>query len=266
MNLVASQTRNGAKQGQILVAVALFVAIAVSMLGWWTNLRSVMYGALLLFMAGALLPFVVLVAVLAFVCCAALVAALSGGGDLHIGAPEATGVAEGWTRLTRGYYRRLAKQRSPWFWGIPIGFVVGVLVLWGALAVWVVPGETRTMKILASGRDDIERTQRDSGKYPSPDADGHYVREGSVVTDGFGRPLHYRVAGHWKLASYVISSWGFDARPSDDDLCVAGGSKLSSVSRAAEALARMLEGKTDAPSFRDWLSTVRAARCSDSNE
>jgi hypothetical protein len=122
------------------------------------------------------------------------------------------------------------------------------------------------MKVLASARDDIERTERDSGKYPEPDAEGRYVRQGTVVVDGFGRPLHYRVTGHWKLASYVISSWGFDARPGDDDLCLEGGGKLSGLSRAADALARMLEGRTDAPGFRDWLSTVRAARCSEPHE
>jgi hypothetical protein len=266
MNLVAAQTSNRPKQGQTLVVVALLVALAVSALGWWTNLRSVMYGALLVFMAGALFPFLALIALVAAVSCAAFVAALSGGGDVHVGAPEATGIAEAWTRLARGYYRQLAKQRSPWFWGIPLGFVVGVLVLWGALAVWVVPGETRTMKILAFARDDIERTERDSGKYPAPDTEGHYVQRGSVVVDGFGHPLHYQVTGRWKLASYVIRSWGFDGRSGGDDLCLAGGGKLSSVSRAADALARMLARGSDAPGFRDWLSTVRAARCSEPGE
>ncbi|HET7543789.1 MAG TPA: hypothetical protein VFK05_28150 [Polyangiaceae bacterium] len=263
MNSSAGAASPRTAPGREIVIVALLVALAVGALGWWTHVRSVMYGALLFFLAGALLPFLVLVVVLALLSIAAFVAALSGG-DLHVAAPEASGVAEAWTRFTSGYYRLLAKQRGPWFWGVALGFVIGTLALWAALAVWVVPGETRTMKILASARDDIERAQRESGKYPAPDADGHYVQQGNVVLDGFGQPLHYRVEGRWKLASYVLVSWGFDARPSDDDLCVQGGGKLLGVSRAAEALARLLEGNPDSASFSERLSSVRAARCSGS--
>ena len=120
------------------------------------------------------------------------------------------------------------------------------------------------MKILATARADIERVQRESGKYPAPDAEGHYVQQGSVLLDGFGRPLHYRVAGHWQLASYVVVSWGFDARPSDDDLCVAGGGKLHRVRLAVDALARILEDNTESASFQHWLSSIQAARCSGS--
>lgn len=260
--ITATQPSKATANGRVLVVVAVLVASLVCGLGWFTQLRSVMYGALLLALAGALLPFLLLVALIALVAVAALVAALTGGGDLHVGAPDASGIAEGFSRLTRGYYRALAKQRSPWFWGIPLGVVLGVFSLWAALAVWVVPRETQTMKILASAQEEIETAQRATGKYPAPDAEGRYLRRGSALSDGFGRPLHYQVTGRWLLSSYVIRSWGFDARPGNDDLCVEGGGALRGVSRAADALARGLEGKPDAASLRAWLSAVQAARCS----
>jgi len=43
MNLAVAQTR----KSQTFAVVALLVASVVSVLGWWTHLRGVMYGALL---------------------------------------------------------------------------------------------------------------------------------------------------------------------------------------------------------------------------
>jgi len=44
--------------------------------------------------------------------------------------------------------------------------------------------------------------------------------------------LEYRVSGKWKLASYTLTSYGFDGKPGSDDLCVSGSTKLNEIHRS----------------------------------
>ncbi len=144
--------------------------------------------------------------------------------------------------------------------GGAVGALFGALVLWALIAAIVVPRETSTAARLAAARDAIETAYRDTGELPRPDEGGHLriaLAGGpvSVVDDGFGRALAYRVSGKWKLASWTLTSAGFDGAPSADDLCLSGGTKLMQWVDKAAALGAAL------PSYADRLAQVRALRC-----
>jgi hypothetical protein len=60
------------------------------------------------------------------------------------------------------------------------------------------------------------------------------------VHDGFDRPLHFRVKGKGILASYTLTSWGYDGKPSKDDLCISGSSQVAKWAEQAVNLAAKL--------------------------
>ena len=216
---------------------ALGVVVAV---GWFTSLKQVMHGALVATAVFAFLPFAIIatgLAIAGFFMGMSLIAAILGGGGDIVGMELAEPFTEAGVRSIPPYYRWLARQRHPVFWGIPAGVLFGGLLLWGFIAVLILPGEVRTVQTLAEVREDIERTYREEGRYPRPEHGNRLTyaalnrsdRTG-VVTDGFDRPIEYGVAGRWKVASYRLRSYGYDGAQGRDDFCVSGATKLARLS------------------------------------
>jgi hypothetical protein len=238
-----------------MVLAAAVTALALVVAGWTSGLRQVMHGALLALATAALLPFALIAGALLVIAAAGLVVAsagaLGGAHDLspdHVGWGLGEAVVEGGKRLIPRYYRFLARRRHPLFWGVAGGLLVGALLLWALIAVVVVPGEARTARALAAARADVEQSYATSGALPRPDDQGHLsIASGGARADGFGRPLQYQVSGRWKLASWKLTSLGFDGRPSSDDLCVSGSTKLFALA--------------DEAGITEHLAGVRALSC-----
>ncbi len=251
-------------RGRRFLAAAVITAAVVVAIGWMTELRDVMHGALLAVAVFALLPLILIAGALLLIILVGLglsvAAALGGDGDVGTEGLEGAGdlVVGGGAWLAPRYYGFLARQRHPVFWGIPAGALLGGLVLWGLIALIVVPGESRTVQVLTGAQADIEQRVRESGKLPKADQ--------LALRDGFGRPLEYRVAGRWKLASWTLTSLGFDGEPSADDLCVSGSTRLARWAETAADIARDVEafrsgGGEPGPTIADRLSGIRALRC-----
>lgn len=276
-------TRSGTRepwwryQGWVLLFTALFVAAVVATLGWVTGLRPVMHAALLSAASVALLPVLFIAGGLALALTVGLIlavpAAVFGGGGGELGG-EAAGVVGEVTvgvgkRFFRVYYRFLGRSRHPAFWGALVGVLLGGLLLWGLVALLIVPDETRTVRLLAEAKDRIERIYATTSKFPAPDSDGRLAVSSlgltgdAVLRDGFGRPLSYAVRGRWKLASWTLSSLGFDGQPGGgDDLCISGYAKLGRWAGTALDILRVLENvREGGASLGERLQGVSALRC-----
>jgi hypothetical protein len=247
---------------RFLLAVAITASIVVAA-GWLTGLRDVMHGALLAVAVAALLPLVIigagLVIILGTIVIAAVAAAFA---DVAIDpSPPIEGgiaIAEGGARLAPRYYRFLARQRHPVFWGIGAGTLLGGLILWAVLAIAVLPGEARSTESLADAQHAVELHYAQHHAYPRPDG-GHLIVDGAIAEDGFGNPLEYRVRGGWRVASWTLRSFGYDGeRGTADDLCVSGESPL--VGRVIEA-AKLAKLSKHARSLGERLESVAAMRC-----
>jgi hypothetical protein len=265
-------------QGGRFLAASTITATTLVATGWISGLRQVMHGALLSFAVAALLPFMLLVGGLLLIMLVGLIlalVALAGADGVPLdhglcGAGEAVVKGGGW--LIPRYYRFLGRQRHPVSWGVPAGVLFGGLLLWALIALIVVPGETRTVRLLTEAKEGIERTRGESGTFPRPDAQGRLLIDGisapggvgggAVLEDGFGRPFKYQASGKWKLASWTLTSMGFDGKPSADDLCVSGSTTLVEWVEKAERVARLLRGvKLGSASLGDRLAGIRALQC-----
>ncbi len=232
-------------------------------LGWLTELRDVMHGALLSLAIAALLPFVIIAVAVSLILLVPVIAAIAaafgdGAGDITGAVEGGAGLLEGGVRLVPKYYAFLGRRRHPVFWGIGAGGLLGGLLLWAFLAIFVMPGEARTTDSLHEARARIELYYSEHGELPQPDAEHRLVIDGTVIGDGFGRPLGYRVQGRWKLAVWQLRSAGYDGRPSRDDLCLASGTPLV---RKLEAAAQLLELSVHTRSLVERLESVNTARC-----
>jgi hypothetical protein len=247
---------------RFLFALGVTAAIVVGA-GWLTGLRDVMHGALIAVAVAALLPILIIAAgALLIVGSIAFTAAAVAFTDVPVdpGGPIEGGVAivDGGGRLLPRYYRFLARQKNPVFWGAGIGVLLGGLILWAALAILVLPGEARTTESLAGAQHAVELHYAHAHAYPRPD-DGQLSIDGVVAEDGFGRPLEYRVRGGWRVASWTLRSYGYDGeRGTADDLCVSGESPL--VGRIVEA-ARLAQLSKHGRSVGERLESVAAMRC-----
>ena len=253
-------------RGRAFLGTLAITSLAVVGSGWLKGPRTVMHGALLSLATLALLPYVLAIGVIF-----ALSAVLLFGAGFPLAHPYgiADGVAKGGAWFAAHYYGLVARQRHPLFWGVPAGVLFGGLMLWALIAVIVVPGEARTVRIFGQTRATLDRTYRDTGEFPRPDAQGHLsaaVSDGhaapGLVVDGFGRPVRYQLTGRWKVASWVLVSSGFDGQPGADDLCLSGGTQLGVWAGRASELARLLwlnDPRT--ASLRDELLGIRALSC-----
>jgi hypothetical protein len=214
---------------RVFAAASAASAAGVVILGWTTGVRQVMHAALLGIAAVAFLPFVLIAAGLFSVLSITFVVALAAAGhDMPIDHVHGAGEAllEGGAWLTPRYYRFLRQRRHPLFWAVPGGALLGGLLLWALLALVVMPKEAR------------------------------------VARDAFDRPLVYRVSGIWQFASYTLTSLGFDGKPSDDDLCVSGATKLAHLAEQASDLGDLVEAlRSGHASTRQRWASIRSLSC-----
>jgi len=261
-----------------MVWFALPVTTIVVVLGWTTGIRDFMHGSLIAVCVFALLPFVIIGALLATVLLASLfisIVVAMGHADVdHLFFADRLPPWVG--KGIRAYYRFLNRHRGSAWFGIPVGLLLGGLCLWGVLAIVVLPRETRTLELMALAQREVEQAYAERGEYPQADLAGHYlaqseawvkagaVGESTELLDAFGRPLAYEARGKWKWQSYRFSSLGFDGVPSYDDLCVTGatrGQTMLDLANLVVSLQPFFE--TAKKPWAEKLSGVQSARCSD---
>lgn len=235
------------------------VAAAIVCVGWFTALQQVAYGAMISSVVFMLLPFAVILAGLALCL-------------IEIGEPFVVlGAA-----AIKPYYRWLARQNHPAFWGAWMGVGIGGVILYGINGIVILPGEARTVEIIADAQAAIEDAYKRNGRYPLPNAENHLELDdlngavlpvaGGVVVDGFKRPIVFELEGRWKLARYRISSVGYDGvSGGGDDFCLSGSSKLAKVASVAS---RIVVNSRSKPSgriarFSARLDAIQALRCAD---
>jgi hypothetical protein len=248
-----------------LFALAFFgSAIAVMAIGWTTNLRDTANTALISVATIAFLPFLIIAAGLLLILLAISISIILAmlGGDFSDAACLGGDVAALGIQAAPPYYAWLLRIKHPIFWGSLAGCLLGGLILWGLIALIITPGEKQTAQILAQSLTYIETNYKEKGAYPAPDSEGN-LRDSNqnVVLDGFGRPLKYVVKGKWKLASYTLSSNGYDGYPSEDDMKISGSTTLEAV---AQKLRTLLSGKqSSSSSVEDVLKVIRAMKDKD---
>jgi len=257
---------------------SLVTAGVVVGVGWFTEAKLVAHGALITMAVAALLPFLILAVIvvlpalimLAFGLFGAFFLAVAPEVPLEIGV-EAAAHSSG---IVPWYYRLLIGQKHPYFWGVPCGVVIGAGILAGLIAVLIVPGETKTVQILAETQAAIEQVYESKGSYPKPNENGYLPRAAlalsgdsspteGVVLDGFGQALSYEIKGRWKLASYRLRSYGYDGRRGGDDFCLSGSTKVGGAVDVAGFLLDILRGKEGSTraTLRGKLRGIQSLRC-----
>jgi MFS family permease len=257
------------------VLAAIITALIVLAVGWLTDVRQLLHWVLLMLAVTAFLPFVIIGGGLAIGLVLALTAAIFAG-DASVGAVVGEGTTTFGAFIFHPYYRFLARRRHPVFWGMPMGLLLGCLLLGGVIALVIIPAETRTVQILAATQQQVERFHKKTGRFPTVDAEGRLtskelgldargVGNDDFILDGFGRPLHFQVKGKGILASYTLISWGYDGKPGRDDLCI---SRASEVSKWAMMLADKLgiSQQRKAPELTVLLRGVLDLQCPDEME
>jgi hypothetical protein len=159
-------------------------------------------------------------------------------------------------------------------WGAVVGAVVGTAVVWAILALYVVPRERRTLETLLHVQLALEAEYQRTNSFPHPTDDGTVPpalvespagQSATPIVDGFGRPIRYGLKGAWRLESYTLSSLGFDGHPSDDDICLSGGTRAGTwLQRAAgpvSALFRAVSVERVHADRRLQVAAIQASRC-----
>jgi len=254
---------------------AAATSIALVATGWLTGIREVMHGALLTLAIVAFFPFALVAAVISLWLTALHVSVIAAALGQAVGPlPDdpITPTVNLAVWLTPRYYGFWARRRHPGLWGVPFGGLTGCLLLGGLIVTLVLPGEARTVRALEEAQRRIEGYYQQHKQYPDPDVEGRLTQAAlgggrgmrdDVMTDGFGRPLVYRVSGRGRLASYSVKSLGFDGRPGRDDLCISGQTRLMGWAETAGHIARLVDRKRGAPgeTVVNTLKGIRALRC-----
>jgi hypothetical protein len=240
----------GTMNVRTVAATAGVVTVAIGVAAGLTGVRRIAYGALTALVLAGLGPVLLVVGGLAALMAVSLAVGLAGGGAA--GDAGLSGVGEGvvvgGAKLGSVYYRLWRRLRHPMAWGLGAGLVLGTALLWIVLGFYVIPRERRTLDVLRSAQSAIEQSYAEAGVYPATVP---------VTLDGFGRAISYQLAGKWKLASYTLSSLGFDGRPSDDDLCVTGGTRAGLwLRRGSDTLKKTI-------GLRAELAAIQGSRCGD---
>jgi MFS family permease len=165
------------RRRSILFLVSFLIAtIAVSLVGWFTDIRGVMHSVLIGLFVTAFFPFVfvatvtcVVVGFVLFLAVLSLFGVGDGAGDV---ADAGTDLVYSSVRLSRWgaprYYAILMSVRHPAIWGSVVGLLAGGLLLWGLVSWIIVPRELVTSRVLAEAADQLMRTQRQTGRFPVP--------------------------------------------------------------------------------------------------
>lgn len=284
-SLPAPPTKTSHARSQF-VLTSLALCALVAMVGWLSDLRAVFHGTIIVLSVAAFLPLLLSLALVLIFLGMSAIAILSGDPDAAPLASDAYAASKGlaafFRRVFVPYYRFLFTRRHPAVLGAACGFLVGTLLIWTLLSLFVLPGEVCTLKRMSAIQSAIEKRH-----YPSPHS-GQWVDHSvlgedakgwpfcpapsvapdgpsEILLDGFGRRFNYHVAGHWPLTSYRLSSLGYDGKESRDDLCLSGSSRaraaLDRLGDAASTLHDLLAGSSGDPGLHHWWSVLRATTC-----
>jgi hypothetical protein len=259
--------------------------------GWLTGLRGAFHGMVLVLSVAAFLPLLVVLTFILLFLVVSLLAVLVGESDAAPAAADAFAASEGLANFRRRilvpYYRVLFAQRHPALLGAACGLLLGTLLIGMLLSLLVVPGEVCTLKRMAAVQGALQKQigwlhgppapvqgrWADAALLPGTPPGWPYcaaastepAESTSLLLDGFGRRLTYEVSGRWPLASYSISSLGYDGRPSGDDLCISGNtlarSTLDRLKDTAKLVHDLLAGPSGQAATHHWWSAVRATSC-----
>ena len=147
----------------------------------------------------------------------------------------------------------LMDKPKPWFVGIVIGLVVGSCILWGYRSFIVVPADYQTVRQFSVIKDYIEENRKTENKGSHLE---QFVIGNIVIKDGFGRPIIYRE----KMGGYMLVSYGYDGKKSEDDFCFSGGLRANRQSKQDKMLERF-SNKNQGPSFMDKIRVYSQLKC-----
>ncbi len=245
---------------------------AIVLLGWTTGLRQVAYSATLGLAVVAFLPFVlgllaIGIALCVFVLKTGFVGLFLASEAVDVVSPVAGSIVEA---TAPGYYRWLVRVRHPVALGAAAGTLLGAVLLFGLIALLVLPGESRTTLTLARAANRLNELQT-LGRLPEPDSAGHLsmqsldpsgTQPGDVLRDGFGRPIRYETEGSSILKRYRLVSHGFDGRAgTSDDLRLRGHTLAARAAGAVgSALFRLAAAGETNPRMRDRLRAIAELR------
>ena len=232
------------------------------LLGWLTGLRGVMHALLIALGATVLVPFVLVLGVVAVAAAVSLASSLIAE-DSSLPRPSAGAANSG--RWLRAYHRQLARQREqPLAWGFAAGGALGVVGTWLVLAALVVPLETRTLGILRLAQARLAASAPSAEAAPN---DG--VLRASAwgpagsgadepVLDAFGRPVARETRD--AAGQFTLRSLGLDGVASRDDLC-AGGQTGSSPATVGDGLRFVEDLRADRLGWSALFAAIDGARC-----
>jgi hypothetical protein len=244
--------------------------LGVLLFGWLTGLRGVMHALLIALGATALVPFALVLLVIAGVAAVSLASTLIAD-DARL--PRSTLGAAGGNRWLHAYHTQLARQRqSPLAWGFAAGGALGVVGMWLVLAALVVPLETRTLGILRLAQARLASSASPSASAPAaPEAlvpSGGVLRPSAwspagaggdePVLDAFGRPVVSEARG--AAGEFTLRSLGLDGLASRDDLCI-GGQTGSSPATVGDGLRFVEDLRADRLGWPALFAAIDSARC-----
>jgi hypothetical protein len=257
---------------KFLLTVAI-VFLAVLLGGWFTGVQQVMHTALLSVTVFAFFPVIILAAVILIpiilMLALMLISIISGdGGDGSVN-PEAQIPS---VVFLHEYYEWMARQRSPYFWGVPVGVLLGGAILWGLISWLIVPKEMKTSESLLRAERSVKVQYEAKKSFPTPGANHSFPQtlnqeNSPPLLDGFGRPFLYHVTQNGGQMSYRIKSLGFDGKPGKDDLCVAGSTGPDWAEKLVAAVKLWNRVRPDqAIPVKDRLQLVRDLKCGTAKE
>lgn len=241
------------------------------LLGWLTGLRGVMHALLVTLGAHALVPFLIVLALIAIAAGSTLASTLLVGesGFRAAASPSSPGAHGRFVAAYLDYLRR--QHRHPFAWGLSAGLGLGVIGIWLVLAALVVPLETRTLSalLLARVRIDAARagaTPPASGASDEPLSASAWSTgpgEGgdAPVLDAFGHAIAYERGE--APGGYTLHSQGLDGVVSRDDLCVRGGAALDARAPVRDPIQFVEALRSNELGWPRQVEAIARARCAD---
>jgi hypothetical protein len=252
------------------------------LLGWLTPLRGVMHALLVSLAAHALVPFLIVLALIAVAAGSTLASTLLvGESGFGAASPRSPG---GHGRFVAAYLEYLRRQhRHPLAWGLSAGLGLGVIGIWLVLAALVVPLETRTLSALLLARVRIDAAR--AGAAPPAAPAPHEPLRASAwsttasawrpevspwspapgeggdapVLDAFGHAIRYE--RDEAPGGYTLHSQGLDGVMSRDDLCVHGGAALDAPAPVRDPIQFVEALRSNQLGWPSQVEAIARARC-----
>jgi hypothetical protein len=255
------------------------------LLGWLTSLRGVMHALLVTVGAHALVPFLIVLALIAIAAGSTLASTLLVG-EAGFGAAASAPSPGEHGRFVAAYLEYLRRQhRHPFAWGLSAGLGLGVIGIWLVLAALVVPLETRTLSVLLLARVRIDAA-RAGATPPAPPAPHEPLRASAwsttasawgpeikpwspapsggsdaPVLDAFGHAISYE--SNEAAGGYTLHSQGLDGVASGDDLCVRGGAALDARAPVRDPIQFVEALRENQLGWPSQVEAIARARCAD---